>query len=163
LTKAWFNHVSISANDLEESTLFYIEVFGAAAIPTPNFDAPTQWLRLGDLQLHLFQRSGVSAPTYHHIAFAVDDFEAVFRIAQKRGILDHTTFGTHLREIPGNTVQMYIRDPAGNAVEVNGPDATGLDSSIRREMTRLADTFPQSAENLKGILYLEPRVGHGAS
>lgn len=109
MTKAWFNHVSISANDLEESTLFYIEVFGAAAIPTPNFGAPTRWLRLGDLQLHLFQRSGVPAPTYHHIAFAVDDFEAVFRIAQKRGILDRTTFGTYLREIPGNTFRCNSR------------------------------------------------------
>ena len=162
MTKAWFNHVRRSANDLEEATLFYIEVFGAEAIPTPNFGAPTRWLRLGDLQLHLFQRSGVSAPTYHHIAFAVDDFEAAFRIAKKRGILDHTTFGTHLREIPGNTLQMYIRDPAGNAIEVNGTDAAGLDDSIRREMTRLVEMFPQSAENLRGILYLEPRRGHDA-
>jgi len=60
------------------------------------------------------------------------------------------------------TLSDVIRDPAGNAVEVNGPDAAGLDSSIRREMTRLVETFPQSAENLKGILYLEPRRGHGA-
>ena len=161
MTKAWINHVSISANDLDESALFYVEVFGATSIPTPNFGVPTRWLRLGDLQIHLFQRSGVAAPTFHHIAFAVDDFDAVFRIAKERGIFDRTTFATHLREIPGNVVQMYIRDPAGNAVEVNWPDAAGLDSSIRKEMTRLVDTFSQSAENLKGILYLEPRPERG--
>jgi catechol 2,3-dioxygenase-like lactoylglutathione lyase family enzyme len=155
MTKAWLNHVSISANDLEESTRFYIEVFGAAAIPTPNFGLPAQWLRLGALQLHLFQRSGEGAPKYHHIGLAVDDFEQVYRISKERGLHDRTTFGTHLREIPGNIVQMYIRDPAHNLVEVNWPDAAGLDSSIRGEMTRLVDTFAQNAENLKGTLYLE--------
>ena len=159
MTKAWFNHVSISANDLEESTRFYAEIFGAATIPTPNFGVPIQWLRLGDLQLHLFQRPGQSVPTYHHIAFAVEDFEVVFRIAKERGIHDRTTFGHHLRELPGNIAQMYIRDPAGNVVEVNWPDAAGLDSSIRGEMNRLADMFVQSPENLKAALYLEPRPG----
>ena len=54
------------------------------------------------------------------------------------------------------------RKDAGNAVEVNWPNAAGLDSEIRKEMTRLVDTFPQSAENLKGILYLEPRPEHRA-
>jgi catechol 2,3-dioxygenase-like lactoylglutathione lyase family enzyme len=156
MTKAWLNHVSISANDIEESKLFYTEVFGATAIPTPNFGVPTQWLRLGDLQLHLFQRSGERPPTFHHIALAVADFEEVFRIAKQRGLLDHTTFGTHLREIPGNIVQLYLRDPAGNAVEVDWPDAAGLDASTRSEMTKLVDTYVQSAENLEGVLYLEP-------
>jgi catechol 2,3-dioxygenase-like lactoylglutathione lyase family enzyme len=160
MTKAWFNHVSISANELDESAAFYIEVFGAEAIPTPNFGAPTRWLRVDDLQLHLFQRPGAAAPTYHHFALAVDDFETVFRIAKERNLFDHQTFGAYLREIPGNIVQLYIRDPAGNVVEVNWPDAAGLDSSIRSEMTRLADTLPQSAENLKAKLDLEPRSEH---
>ena len=48
------NHVSISATDLEESTRFYEEVFGMERIPTPIFETPVQWLRVGDLQLHLF-------------------------------------------------------------------------------------------------------------
>lgn len=156
MTKAWFNHVSISANDLDESERFYIEVFGAKPIPTPNFGVPTRWLRLGELQLHLFLRPGLPAPTYHHFGLAVDDFEAVFRIAKERGILDRTTFGTHLREIPGNIVQMYIRDPAGNSVEVNWGDAAGLDSPTRGEMSRLVDAFAQSAENLEATLYLQP-------
>src|ERR1700674_3006381 len=91
MTKAWINHVSISANDLDESALFYVEVFGATAIPTPNFGVPTRWLRLADLQIHLFQRSRVAAPTFHHIAFAVDDFEAVYRIAKERDIFDRTS------------------------------------------------------------------------
>lgn len=157
MTKAWLNHVSISANDLEESTHFYIEIFGATTIPSPNFGVPIRWLRLGDTQLHLFERPEQFAPIYHHIALAVEDFEMVFWIAKQRGIHDRTTFGHHLRELPGNIAQMYIRDPAGNLVEVDWPDAAGLDSSIRGEMSRLAAEFAQSPENLTAVLYLEPR------
>ena len=46
--------MSIAAADLEESTRFYEEVFGMERIPTPTFADPVQWLRVGDLQLHLF-------------------------------------------------------------------------------------------------------------
>src|SRR5919198_6331816 len=156
---AWLNHVSISAEDLAESTRYYTEIFGAETIPTPNFGFPVQWLRLGDLQLHLFQSRDHSVPRNHHIAFAVDDFERVFWTAKERGIHDDTAFGHHLFELPNNIAQMYIRDPGGNLVEVNWPEASGLDRSIRAEMKKLGDVFPQDAENLKARLYLEPRPG----
>ena len=55
------NHVSIAAADLEESTRFYEEVFGMERIPTPTFADPVQWLRVGDLQLHLFLDSAHAA------------------------------------------------------------------------------------------------------
>jgi len=38
------NHVSISANDLDESTKFYEEVFGMERIPAPDFGPPVRWL-----------------------------------------------------------------------------------------------------------------------
>jgi hypothetical protein len=67
-------------------------------------------------------------------------------------------FGHHLRELPGNIVQMYIRDPAGNMIEVNCPDAALLNSSIQDELHRLSDLFPQYPTDLKARLYLEPRA-----
>ena len=63
------NHVSIAAADLEESTRFYEEVFGMERIPTPTFADPVQWLRVGDLQLHLFLDAAHAArppPRRHH-------------------------------------------------------------------------------------------------
>ena len=65
------NHVSISATDLETSTRFYEEVFGMERIPTPIFETPVQWLRVGDLQLHLF--FGLAAATQHVIRAASGD------------------------------------------------------------------------------------------
>ena len=63
-----FNHVSIHAIDLEESVRFYTEVFGMERIPTYTFAFPVQYLRLGDLQLHLFQRERRRAgvPSHRH-------------------------------------------------------------------------------------------------
>ena len=49
-----FTHVSVSATDLEESVRFYTDFFGMEEVPSPEFSGPVRWLRVGDLQLHLF-------------------------------------------------------------------------------------------------------------
>ena len=78
------NHVSISASDLEESTRFYEEVFGMERIPTPIFETPVQWLRVGDLQLHLFLDDAGTAPARHHLGLTIDDFEAAYEVVRER-------------------------------------------------------------------------------
>jgi lactoylglutathione lyase len=60
-----FTHTSVHADDLDESVRFYNELFGMEEIPAPDFPFPVRWLRLGDLQLHLFQ-SEDPAPKGHH-------------------------------------------------------------------------------------------------
>src|SRR6476619_3371435 len=115
------NHVSIAADDLEASSAFYEGLFGMERIPTPNFGTPVVWLRHGDQQLHLFLRAH-DPPHYHHLGLDVDDFEAVYLEASSRGILDAETYGAAVREHPAGWVQMYLRDPAGNLVEVDWPD-----------------------------------------
>lgn len=148
------NHVSISAPNLEASARFYEDVFGMERIATPNFGFPVQWLRVGALQLHLFERPG-DAPTYHHLGLTVDDFPAVYRKAKELGIHDRTTFGHHLYELPGGEAQMYLRDPGGNLIEVDWPDARALPREILDEMRKLADRFPQSEENQRATLFLD--------
>jgi catechol 2,3-dioxygenase-like lactoylglutathione lyase family enzyme len=154
VTTAYINHVSIGAKDLDESVRFYSEVFGAERIDTPNFGYPVQWLRLGDLQLHLFKREA-EAPVYHHFAIAVDNFDAVFRATRDRNVHDRDTQGRHLSELPSGQVQLYIRDPGGNLLEVNCPDARMVSEEIRAEMVRLEDREPQDESNRRAILYLD--------
>jgi catechol 2,3-dioxygenase-like lactoylglutathione lyase family enzyme len=154
VTTAYINHVSIGANDLDESARFYSEVFGAERIDTPNFGFPVQWLRLGDLQLHLFKRDH-EAPLYHHFAIAVDNFDEVFRATRDRKLHDPDTMGRYLSELPSGQVQLYIRDPGGNLLEVNCADARTVSEEIRAEMVRLEDRQPQDESNRKAILYLD--------
>jgi catechol 2,3-dioxygenase-like lactoylglutathione lyase family enzyme len=148
------NHVSVHANDMEESLRFYTEVFGMERLPSPDFSEHVEWLRLGEQQLHLFKRE-TPAPEFHHIALDVDDFEAAYLKAKELGVLEERSFGASVRELPGGAVQMYIRDPAGNLVEVDWPDVSTLDRSVVAPIARLADERPQSEEAARATLYHE--------
>ncbi len=150
------NHVSIHAPDLEASVHFYTEVFGMERIPAFTFATPVAWLRLGDLQLHLFQRD-IPYPTYHHIGITVDDFTSVYLKAKQLGILDESVFGSAAFELPDGAVQMYLRDPAGNLVEVDWPDVGSLDRSVFADLSKLADVIPQTREATHARLFLAGR------
>jgi lactoylglutathione lyase len=149
------NHVSIHANDMEKSLRFYMDVFEMERLPSPNFSQHVEWLRLGEQQLHLFLRAE-PAPELHHIALDVDDFEAAYLKAKELGLLDEQAFGAAVRELPDGAVQMYIRDPAGNLVEIDWPDVTTLDRSVIGEIPRMSDERPQTGEAARATLY------HGA-
>jgi YD repeat-containing protein len=144
--------VSIHAVDMQESIRFYTEVFGMELIPSPDFEAPVEWLRLGEQQLHLFLREG-DAPRYHHIGLDVDDFEAVYAKAKELGILSTDAFGASLRGHPAGWVQLYLRDPAGNLVEVDWPDASTLSPETLAEMTPLESVVHQEGEAALATLY----------
>jgi YD repeat-containing protein len=146
------NHVSVHAVDIEESIRFYTEVFGMELIPSPDFGTPVEWLRLGDQQLHLFLRE-TETPRYHHLGIDVDDFEAVYRTAKERGLLDRTMGRDAIRSHPAGWVQMYLRDPAGNLVEVDWPDISTLDPEVAAEIARLEDDVPQAGEAAQATLY----------
>jgi YD repeat-containing protein len=144
--------VSICAPDLEESVRFYEQIFGMEQIATYNFRFPVQYLRLGEQQLHLFERDA-DPPLYHHFGIDVDDFEAAYEKAKELGIQEEKAFFSHAYELPDGTVQMYIRDPAGNLVEVDWPDVTTLDRSRVPDLKRLEDDVAQTGDALESTLY----------
>jgi len=152
------NHVSIPAVDMDASASFYREVFGAEELPAPNFGVSpsVRWLRIGEMQLHLFPVNAQPARTEQHLAFEVDDFEQAYLKLKELGILTSTVGRpTVVWILPGGQLQMYFRDPADNLVEINGPDVDLLDRSVfGDELKDLNDTLPQSDENLKARLFL---------
>lgn len=152
-----FNHVSINAVDMEESIRFYTEVFGLERLPSPDFSGRVEWLAVGDQQLHLFLDDG-SAPERHHLSLDVDDFEAAYLKAKELGVLDERTFGAAVRELNAGEVQMYLRDPSGNLVEVDWPDVSTLDRSVVEGITRVSDERPQSDEAARASLYHTARA-----
>jgi catechol 2,3-dioxygenase-like lactoylglutathione lyase family enzyme len=147
------NHVSISAVSLSESVDFYVDLLGAEPIPTPNFGVPTQWLALGGTQLHIFERD-ITPTSHHHLGITVDDLEPAYRAAERRGAFDDDAFRNHLVELPGDVVQLYVRDPAGNLVELDAPGADRLPDDLRAHLTPLWDLHPQSDENMSGRLFV---------
>jgi catechol 2,3-dioxygenase-like lactoylglutathione lyase family enzyme len=151
------NHVSVVARDLETSRRFYVDELGLVALPTPAFDRPTLWLAAGDGQVHLFERPG--DPSSHgHFALEVDgsDFGAVYRRMEALGALDHSTFGSAVYELPGGALQLYVRDPAGNLVELNCRDGAGVPRS-EVPVLRLADVRPQEGDAARATLWHQGR------
>src|SRR6476619_2904181 len=149
------NHVSISAKNLEESTRFYETVFGLERIATPQFATPVQWLRVGNLQLHLFLDENGTAPSRHHLGLTVDDLDAAYEAVSN---FMSAEWGSQLVELPSGQVQLYFRDPGGNLIELNWPDADTLDRSRYPELRRLADWVPQTSESARAVLYLDGRL-----
>ena len=138
------NHVSVIARDLDESVRFYVDVLGLETVPTPDFGFPVQWLRVGQQQVHLFQRPG-EPPSHAHLSLEVDDFMGVYRRAKELGVLDEVTFG-NVRELPNGIVQMYIRDPSGNLIELDHPDASTIIRAEVPEYVVLSDVHPQEGD-----------------
>lgn len=147
------NHVSINARHLQESVDFYIELLGAEVIPTPNFGLPVQWLALGRTQLHLFERD-LQPTSHHHLGITVNDLEPVYRAAERLGAFDRDAFRNHLVELPGDVAQLYLRDPAGNLVEIDHYGVERLPEDIRTQVRGLWEFDPQSEEQMRGRLFV---------
>ena len=147
------NHVSVNATDLQESVDFYVELLGAEPLTTPNFGLPVQWLALGTTQLHLFERE-LTPTSHHHFGITVDDLEPVFRVAEKRGAFDDIAFKNRLVELPGDVVQLYVRDPAGNLVEIDSPGKDRLPQDMRDQLKQLWDFNPHTEEQMRARLFV---------
>jgi catechol 2,3-dioxygenase-like lactoylglutathione lyase family enzyme len=149
-----FNHLSVGSTNMEESVRFYERLFGMERLPTYNFGFKTQYMRCGDLQLHIFELDD-RVPVYQHFAIDVDDFHAVYDEARALDVLDNETFRNSVNELPDGSVQMYLRDPGGNLVEVDWPNVTSLDRARIPHLKKLADFAEQRGEALEASLYYD--------
>jgi catechol 2,3-dioxygenase-like lactoylglutathione lyase family enzyme len=147
------NHVSVNAVDLQESVDFYVELLGAEPITTPNFGLPVQWLALGRTQLHLFERD-LEPTSHHHFGITVDDLEPVYRAAERRDAFDDVAFKNRLVELPGDVVQLYLRDPAGNLVEIDMQGVDRLPDDMRAILKQLWDFNDHTDEQMTARLFV---------
>lgn len=149
------NHVSVLADDLEESAAFYCDVLGMERVPTPNFEVPVQWLATDSGQVHLFERDMDAVP-YYHFGLTVDDFEAVYRRAKADGLFAQwgDSSDASIYRLPDGAAQMYLNDPTGNLLEVDYPDIEDVDASIVDEVVDRRDLQPQTGEAARATLGL---------
>ena len=155
------NHVSVIAKDMAASVWFYTEVLGLEVIPAPTFAFPVTWMAAGDLQVHLFERDEADQrpPAFHHFALEMDDFMAVYERVKALDVHEPEAFFSAVYELPDGSVQMYVRDPAGNLVELDFPDASStVDRSRVPEYRRLADDVEQLPSSRGATLFLYRRA-----
>ncbi len=154
------NHVSITAVDLDVSAAFYETLFDLEVIPSMRFSVNVRWLRVGDLELHLVQ-SDLPTPVIHHFALVVDDFNEAYEQIERAGVRvrDHPVFDK-VYALPDGAVHMYVRDPAGNLIEVLHPDVTTVDPARVPEVRSLEGDVEQVVGS-GATLFLEPSGASG--
>jgi lactoylglutathione lyase len=54
------------------------------------------------------------------------------------GVGEGSGYFSRVYQLPDGAVQLYVRDPAGNLVEINWPDATTLDRSVAVHVEKVA-------------------------
>jgi hypothetical protein len=69
---------------------------------------------------------------------------ALYERARELGILDRTSFGYAIAELPGGEAQLYVRDPAGNLLELDHPDGAAARERIE-EMVLFSERRLQPA------------------
>lgn len=165
MVNARYTHVTIVADELEEAVQFYGNVFGMEQIPTPDWDLPIQWVGCGDLQLHLVETEA-NIPEFHHFAVHVDDLEHVYEAVKSHDsaefeVLEQYVHGGYedgappVYYLPTGTVQMYIRDPTGNMIEVNYPEVDELNEEIITNLVKRDDVSAPEPGEPTGDVYGE--------
>jgi len=123
------NHVTVIVDDLAAACRFYSEELGLELLPAFDLDFPVQFFRINDhQQLHVTEWD--DTPSFRgHICLQVDDFTAVFTRMKELGAIDTAPWGL-VRRLPDGAMQMFVRDPAGNLLEINCPESTKVDEAI---------------------------------
>lgn len=123
------NHVALVVSNLEEACKFYEEELGLEAIPAFLFDYPTAFFKFNEeQQLHLTEWED----TYSfrgHICVQVDDINTIFHRMKELGIIDIRPWGK-VRQLPDGAIQMFVRDPSGNLVELSSDPKANIDPGI---------------------------------
>lgn len=121
-----FDHVNIRTVNLAQMTAWYEDVLGLTAGPRPDFAVPGAWLYLGETcVIHLIEAD--PPPMVHtegeslrmeHMAFRAEGMADVLARLDAHGI----AYKLFPFEALG-LVLVFLRDPDGNRIHIDFPEA----------------------------------------
>lgn len=129
------HHVNVMVDDLDTAITFYRDVIGLRPRETPPMDFPAQFFTIApDQELHVNELEDTRA-VRAHFCLRVDDLLAVVDRAASVGAIDEETWGPACR-LPSGVIQLFVRDPAGNLVELNSTPGDELDLAAFEQLRR---------------------------
>jgi len=112
------HHINLMVDDIEKAIEFYGAQLGLEALPTPEMGFPAQFFRINELQeIHVNELPDIT-PERAHFCLRVDDFTSYFRRMKALGAIEIKTWGK-VRRLPSGVMQMFVRDPSGNLIELS--------------------------------------------
>lgn len=123
------NHVTLIVDDLAKADAFYRDELGLEQLPAFRFDYPASFFRINaDQQLHLTEWEDTRS-FRGHLCVQVDDFNAIFYRMKELGCIDTSPWGK-ARRLSDGAMQLFIRDPAGNLLEISSDPSAEIDPAI---------------------------------
>jgi catechol 2,3-dioxygenase-like lactoylglutathione lyase family enzyme len=145
-------HVNVNVDNLDAAIPFYRDVLGLELDDTPDQGFRSQFFRIdGTQQIHMNEMSD-GRPFRGHFCLVVPDFRAVFRRAKACNAIDIAPWGK-VRQLPNGKMQMFLRDPSGNLIEI---------ANSGNEQIDLATFRDDMVEPRRGVYWMAPgaSVGH---
>jgi glyoxylase I family protein len=115
------HHLSFTVPDLVQARTFWCDLLGFTDIDRPDLGFPGSWLRGFGTEIHLLELAAQSRetkggldPGRNHVAFRVDDLDAV----RARLI----AAGLHVLESRSSIPQIFVLSPGANVIEFIQPE-----------------------------------------
>jgi catechol 2,3-dioxygenase-like lactoylglutathione lyase family enzyme len=155
------NHVALVVKNLEEACEFYEKELGLEAIPAFLFDYPTAFFKFNETQqLHLTEWD--DAYSFRgHICVTMDDINETFWRMKALGIIDTSPWGK-VRVLPGGNIQMFVRDPSGNLLELSNPPSFKIDPKILEDELFQEGIYVSGRNDFRGYKSKDATLYHGA-
>lgn len=154
------NHVTLIVDDLEKATDFYEKELGLTPLPAFNFDYPVMFFDINEhQQLHLSEWE--DTPSFRgHICMQVDDFNTIFYRMKELDVIDIRPWGK-VRQLPDGAMQMFLRDPSGNLVELSSAPDAEIDEAIFEDELYGAGLYESKREDYRGFKSENATLYHG--
>src|SRR5947207_11192462 len=144
-------HVNVNVDDLDAAIPFYRDILGLPLEDTPDQGFRCQFFKIGMTQQIHMNEMRDERQFRGHFCLVVPDFMGVFARAKSSNAIDIAPCGK-VRQLPNGKMQMFVRDPSGNLIEI---------ASSSREVIDLARFHDDVVEPERGVYKMEPGASIG--
>ena len=122
-------HVNVMVRNLSDAIEFYGTGLGLEAVPTPEMGFPAQFFRINDHQEIHVNELPDTPPERAHFCLRLDDFSGTFHRMDTLGVIETKTWG-RVKRLESGVMQMFVRDPSGNLIELSCEADQPVDPAI---------------------------------
>ena len=156
------NHVTLIVNQLETAVTFYEEEMGLEVIPAFMLDYPTAFFKINETQqLHLTEWEDVHS-FRGHVCMVVNDFNPIYWRAKELGIIDTKPWGK-ARRLPEGVMQLFIRDPSGNLLEISSHPGYKIDPAILEDDLYADGLYVSGRNDFRGYKSEDATLHHNST